>query len=75
MLLGAADAARRRLLTTGNPGMQASRLLLAGLLMLPGAADATRRRLLATGNPGVQASRLLLAVPKRSQNGSQPHGV
>ena len=58
MLPGAAGATRRRLLTTGNPGGQASRLLLAGLLMLHGAADAT---LLATGNPERQASRLLLA--------------
>ncbi len=55
MLHGAADAT---LLTTGNPERQASRLLLAGLLMLHGAADAT---LLTTGNPEMQASRLLLA--------------
>ncbi len=61
MLLGAADATKRRLLTTGNPDMQASSLLLAGLLMLPEATDATRRRLLTTGNPDMQASRLLLA--------------
>ena len=45
MLHGAVDAS---LLTTGNPDGQASRLLLAGLLMLHGAADAT---LLATGKP------------------------